>query len=156
MDAATTGILATAALGLAGILATFFAPAWSQRVLERRREARAFRKACNLVGHELLLAYSALGVMVGALDNGGLVQGAHIMEEQAWEAHGGVLGEALVGESWMKLAAAYTGIRFVKLRVSTDVEAADVAEPDKALIREILDAVTEAREALAHAIPARD
>jgi hypothetical protein len=49
------GIIATAALGVAGVLGTFFAPTWSQQTMERRRERRAFRRAQRLVAEELNL-----------------------------------------------------------------------------------------------------
>jgi hypothetical protein len=53
MDAATAGVIATGAVGVAGIEAAFFAPAWSQQVIEERREARAFRRARRLVAEEM-------------------------------------------------------------------------------------------------------
>jgi hypothetical protein len=46
-------VLATAVVGIAGIIATFFAPARAQKQVERRREARDFRRATRLVAQEL-------------------------------------------------------------------------------------------------------
>jgi hypothetical protein len=55
VDAATWGIISTAALGLAGIVATFFAPTWTERKMERRRERRELRTAQPSVAGEMRL-----------------------------------------------------------------------------------------------------
>lgn len=53
MDAATAAVITTGIVGVAGIVATFFAPTWTQTKLEQRRERRSFRRATRLVAHEL-------------------------------------------------------------------------------------------------------
>ena len=40
---ALAGVIATGVVGLAGILGTFFAPAWAERKIEQRREGRGAR-----------------------------------------------------------------------------------------------------------------
>jgi hypothetical protein len=45
----------TAIVGLAGIVAAFFAPPWAQRRIQRRKEERQFRVARRLVSEELEL-----------------------------------------------------------------------------------------------------
>jgi hypothetical protein len=59
-----TRIVGTATVGLAGIVATFFAPARTQRAIERRREAREFRQAVRLVHAELYFAEGILRLIV--------------------------------------------------------------------------------------------
>ena len=47
-------------VGIVGILAAVFAPPWTRRRIERRREARDFRRATRLVADEMQAAAAAL------------------------------------------------------------------------------------------------
>ncbi len=62
-------VLATAAVGIAGIAAAFFAPVWTQRKLEQRRETD-FRRASRLVTAELSFAEAYLRLALREVSKG--------------------------------------------------------------------------------------
>src|SRR5688500_5451082 len=59
-------VMATAVVGLAGILAAFLAPTWSTKEIERREERREFRAAQRLVVDELAAVALSLKSATGA------------------------------------------------------------------------------------------
>jgi Trk K+ transport system NAD-binding subunit len=90
-----SSIMATAAVGLAGILATFFAPTRTQRAIEQR-EAREFRQAKRLISNELLLAEGLLNLIVqGYAKDAEDLPPAGRIEITEWELHRSDLATAL-------------------------------------------------------------
>lgn len=77
----------TAALGICGILAAFFAPTWTQRKIEQRREIRDFRRATRLVAFELDGAAAALHLAIEDKSlPAGIVTRDEYMPLVAWKA----------------------------------------------------------------------
>ena len=101
-------VWATALVGLAGIMAAFFAPWWVQTKLEGRRENRAFRRATRLVGHEARRNQRRVTAVVGVfaarakgLDprlGGGT---------DLWDREAGVLASSLRESDWSVVSRAY-------------------------------------------------
>ncbi len=99
----------TAALGLAGILAAFFAPTWADRKIARRREEKELQQARRLVAQELqqvaieLLTMAKQGV--GATRDGG-----PFLVSDEWEAHKATLARDLDQYEWRLVANVYTHV----------------------------------------------
>ena len=99
MDAATVGVISTGVLGLAGIVATFFAPTWTERTLDRRREARAFRRAQRLVANELSSLHASFSA---AIKHDAPPTALPTLTTGAWEAERSVLAESLPDDLWVE------------------------------------------------------
>jgi hypothetical protein len=74
VDVAAIGIVSTSVVGLGGIAAAFFAPTWSQMKIERRREARDFRKAQRLVADELDMNARVLALITSEIEKARVTQ----------------------------------------------------------------------------------
>src|SRR5437764_8519104 len=102
---ALAGVIATGVVGLAGIAAAFFAPAWSQERLERRRELRDFRSARRLVAQELYLAHvdTIVHDKPGALPPDAL----DFFQTSEWDAHKATLSRELADADYEPVRNAY-------------------------------------------------
>ena len=159
MDAAMVGILVTGTLGLAGIVATFFAPTWSQTKLERRREAREFRRARRLVDAELEHAATVLQMLLQALDE---KRASGVFGEDlprtAWEEHRVTLAADLSDEAWAAVEVAYSVLWAANLGGLTVEDAADEKEAEdvRRIASGALTGVNNGRDALRNASPIGD
>jgi hypothetical protein len=119
-----TGTILVAVLGLAGIVATFFAPTWTTTKLERRREKREFRRASRLIASELM----AIGVYSGFLAESGIAPDlepeaqARALPMRDWLEHRAVLATALDDNAWGYIDAIYLGAENVRFIVFVDME----------------------------------
>lgn len=115
---ALAAVISTVVVGLAGLITTFLAPAWSQRRVEQRRETRSFRKAQRLVANELDYGRAMLNYIarVGQMPTVSVLDRDLAMT--AWEAQQGELGAALDNEVWEALRLAYIefGLAVASLR----------------------------------------
>lgn len=105
---AFTAVVATAVLGLAGIITTFLAPAWSQRKIEQRREARAFRRAQRRVAHELDYGADMLEIAEAAGVVPPLTALDRDFKTDAWIEEQGELGQAIDDDVWDAVRLAYS------------------------------------------------
>lgn len=99
-------VLLTALVGLAGILAAFFAPTWTDRRIARRREAQDLLQARRLVAQEL----ETLAIQLRTVARQGrafLPELADFFETDEWEAHKATLARSLDGTQWRALASVY-------------------------------------------------
>jgi hypothetical protein len=132
VDFLQSGIFWAGALGLAGIIATFFAPTWTQRQAEERAEERAIRQALRLVAHELNL----LSLQFGALAETGkasrqLVTEHGFLSTDEWVRQRGLLATTGFPSGWENLSRLYLQMESTRLRIAvsetrglTDVEIA--------------------------------
>lgn len=139
----------TALLGFIGIAATFFAPPWAQRQIERRREQRLFRRAQRTVAVELDGVYNVFSIAVRSerITERDLTEWAGLLPTSAWEANETILAEALSESDWRAVAQAYRGCAAVKnfLTIQPD--------PDSEVHERVVEALEKAKEA---AVIARD
>jgi hypothetical protein len=116
-----TGTILVGIVGLAGIVATFFAPTWTATKLERRRETREFRRASRLVASEL----NAIATYSGILAESGIAPDFEAEEAEArtllpthdWLEHRAVLATALDDNLWGLLDAIYLGVEQTRFAV---------------------------------------
>jgi hypothetical protein len=119
-----TGTILVALVGLAGIVATFFAPTWTTTKLERRREKREFRRASRLVASELM----AIALNSGFLVESGIAPDfepeaqAGFLPMRDWIEHRAVLASALDDNTWGLIAAIYGGVENLRFVVLVDME----------------------------------
>jgi len=101
-------VLATAAVGIVGIAAAFFAPTWSERAIGRRQRERDFRVAKRLVAHELARLEAHLHV----LSQSGVIEPeiVGLLESPEWDAHKTTLALSLPGEVWRALGHIYATV----------------------------------------------
>jgi hypothetical protein len=109
------GVLATAIVALAGITATFFAPSWSDQVIERRREASSFRVARRLVSQELRRLAFDLDAIAGQNITFDPKLG-RLIEITVWEQQQEALARSLNEATWTQVCRFYTGVE--KIRVA--------------------------------------
>lgn len=95
-------IWATAAVGIAGILGTFFGPWWQQRAAANRQRLANFRTAKRVVFSEI----QDLRAQLEALRLNGIAPLGHapILETPGWSEHRNVLADALSDDAWKPLA----------------------------------------------------
>src|SRR5512132_2846545 len=119
----------TAAVGIAGIAAAFFAPNWTSRRIEQRRERRDFRRARRLVANELALAAEGLSFVleVARIPLTDQLSDPIFLPTAAWRSEGTVLATLLDDEAdWLVLSRAYE--LFARIRGSLFEEAGLVEE----------------------------
>jgi type II secretory pathway pseudopilin PulG len=105
----TWAFIATAVVAVAGIAATFFAPSWSERTIERRREARDFRAAKRLVALELrrlTFDLNAIGGAPTAFDPASV----GFLDLREWDAHKATLARSLPDNVWVSVRDTYTTV----------------------------------------------
>lgn len=131
----------TAVLGLAGIAAAFFAPAWSQRAIGRRLERRRFRGASRLVADELNL----LEVGLRAVGDAGRWPDdpEALLPVATWERLSDVLAPSLTLEDWRRVAKVYARLD----RIHWNIRMRQGATIDATLIAGLRDTADRAREA---------
>ena len=99
----------TAAVGIAGIAAAFFAPPWTSRRIEQRRERRDFRRARRRVANELAVGAEGLSFVV---DSAEIPRTEHLSDPRflptaAWESEQTVLATFLDEPDWLEVSRAY-------------------------------------------------
>jgi hypothetical protein len=108
----TSGVFWTGLVGLGGILAAFFAPTRTQRTIERRREAREFRRARRVVADEMSGAADGFRFVaqIGRIPDGPLLESSAFMPSEAWLAERGVLATSLDNDVWQVVSRAMAGL----------------------------------------------
>jgi hypothetical protein len=108
MDAAIAGVIATAAVGIAGIAAAFFAPTWTQTKAAERSEARELRRAKRLVSNELDHASGLLKIVQAGLDDPDDPRKIKLEATTIeWDSYRAVLAAGLPESEWDEVALAY-------------------------------------------------
>lgn len=113
-DVLTSGVFWTAVVGLAGITAAFFAPAWSQRHLSRRGEARAFRQMKRLVVYELTRNREDLDRAAPDPRFRESPEELPGYNSAAWDEYRASLAEALEDDDWEALHEAYGFVSIIR------------------------------------------
>lgn len=121
----TSGVFWTGLIGFVGIVATFFAPTWTQRTIERRRERREFRRAMRVVADEMQGA--AVALRFSAEKSTPLAEWMEsFLVLAAWEAERAVLAASLTDDVWQTVSHTAEGMTKGRLALS-------VAPSDKPL-----------------------
>jgi hypothetical protein len=155
----------TAAVGIAGITAAFFAPTWSSRRIEQRREQRDFRRARRLVANELALAVEGLsfvleGARIPLTDH---LSDPIFLPTAAWKSERTVLATLLDEFDWLALSRAYE--LFARIRGSLFEEAGlleeglrpqDLDDRTRANVETAVEIVSAALEKLLVATPLKN
>lgn len=108
-------VTVTGVLGLAGIAAAFFAPTWTQRQLEQRRERREFRQAKRLVSQELRRLAAELQTVQRS--DPSVLDGGDMLRVDAWESHKATLASAVTDDAWDAVEKAYAHTAWVRRMV---------------------------------------
>jgi hypothetical protein len=114
-------ILATAAVGIAGIAATFFAPAHAQERLDERREKRELRVAKRLVLVEIEETLERIDFSRRRIEDAPAVGfEKHVVDpklltKDAWKTHRAVLAASLDGAGFRAALDAYSKIEELRL-----------------------------------------
>jgi hypothetical protein len=100
----------TALVGIAGIIAAFFAPPWTQRKIERRKETREFRAARGLVTHELDLISREVAAVLQRGVRGKFHEpmAARFLSDDRWRANERILAQALPDVVLEQVARVYS------------------------------------------------
>ncbi len=140
------GLVSTALVGVAGIAATFFAPSWTERAIERRRENRSFRVAKRLVSHEL----HRLAIDLDAVAKQPVKFApdlARFLDTPEWDAHGRTLAGSLSDPAWLQLSTLYTSVE--KMRSALTIQHGEAFDAEEqALVKTMADLARMARAAL--------
>lgn len=102
-------VFITALLGLAGILAAFFAPTWTERKIAQRREDKELRQARRLVAQELQQLASDL-LTIARQRVGMTHESGPFLTSAEWPAHKGTLSRDLGQDDWRLVANVYTHV----------------------------------------------
>ena len=141
-------------VGVAGIAAAFFAPPWTQRRIERRREERRFRQARRLVGQELHRLSIELRATAGQ-NLGFPPELAGFLATPEWDEHRGVLAESLEEDVWRLVRDVYGNTKQLIPALAL-APGAPLTPEQKGLILDIAERAQRARDALDAASAGRD
>lgn len=160
MDTATAAVLTTGAIGLAGIVATFFAPTWSQRRIEQRRERRVFRTAQRLVSAEMALLEGDADALITVLESGAPYHAKaaatpHFVVSE-WPAHRETLSASLPDDVWAVVARAYRSVALTQHVWESSREEQLLGEQDLDWLKGNVASLREARVHLQEAKPRAD
>lgn len=111
-------VWATALVGIAGILGTFFGPWWQRRVTERRRRLTAFRMAKRVVFSEV----QDLRQQLEALREQGVAPALErfaILDAPGWVEHRNTLADTVPDEAWRPLSDFFKQIAFCRAAVQS-------------------------------------
>jgi hypothetical protein len=161
VDTATAAVLTTGAIGLAGIVATFFAPTWSQRKLEQRRERRVFRTAQRLVLDEMAILEGQAETYVVGLESGSRhgakwTANTGVFVAREWPAHREVLSASLPDDVWWVVAQAYRSVALSQQVWDSSPEDLLLGEEDLDFLKGNAASLREARAHLRNAKPRAD
>jgi hypothetical protein len=150
---ALVGVIGTVVVGLAGIIATFFAPDWSQRRIARRRLVGDFQSAQRLVSEELHVA----GIHAKAIADHNYAfppDAVNFLLTVEWQAHKGVLSRTLRPDAWVTVRDAYTNINQARSALAF-APGAPLEDKHVTIVRSLVRQAQEAGDALAAAKPDR-
>jgi hypothetical protein len=145
----------TALLGIAGIVAAFFAPPWTARRIERRRESRDFRRSTRLVADDMQGAAEVLrfmGEQAQALPKEMLT----FLDLQSWEAERGVLATSLASDVWQAVSHAVEGMTKGRVALSATSPGTPLGAKELLPIRAQADALDTAAQLLLGAKAVKD
>jgi hypothetical protein len=148
---ALVGVIATGVVGLAGIVATFFAPDRAQARIERRRVTGDFRAAQRLVSEELHVA----GIDAKAIADHNYAfppEWTNFLLTVEWQAHKGTLSRTLRQDVWVTVRDAYTNISKARSALAF-APGTPLEEKHEAVVRSLVRQAHEAGDALAAAKP---
>jgi len=143
-------------VGVAGILGTFFAPAWATRKAARRRERRDFRTASRLVLDELetIEIHFRLLVEDGRVPTRDLADG--FLPTAAWNEYKAVLAEMLDDNDWAGIPTMMGTIDHHRLLIGDQGAGTQLSQTLLDRANEAADLVHELRERLERAAPVDD
>jgi hypothetical protein len=150
-DVLRSGQFWTGLIGLAGIIATFFAPTWSQKRLAERQEAREFRRARRLVHFELVHNASVLNVVKSAVeeDPPRFIDAKVLTVD--WEANKATLAAGLDDGIWRTVCASYGAVWSASLAFPAGDPPEGSTETAVQMVTSMEAAVIAGKDALANA-----
>lgn len=139
-------VFSTGVVGVAGIVATFLAPDWAQRRIERRRLRGDFRAAQRLVSEELHIA----GIHAKAIADHNYTfppDWVNFLLTAEWDAHKNTLARTLKMDVYGVVRDAYTNVSQMRIALSFTA-GVPLEEKHRALVRAVHRQAHEAGDAL--------
>jgi hypothetical protein len=144
----TWGLIVTGIVALAGIVATFFAPSYSENKISQRRALRDFRTARRLIAAELGTLRHQLDALAEAGMPDPVLFETTMLLTREYDAHKTSLAGLLPEAEWDAVANAYLqveGTRFMLRNQSAiDEDTARVLRSDMNDLQEAVDALQRA------------
>ena len=103
---------------VATLAAAFYAPAYAERAVQRRREERDFRQAQRLVAEELGRVSGDLR-FTSERSVSFPPEAVGFLSTHEWEAHKAALARLLPGQMWSELVSVYTAVIRVRYALAS-------------------------------------